>query len=81
MNDQEQEDNKFTWNDLVRIKFDVPKKFKPGEIVAVCGLEKVQSEKLSKTYHVEKGSWLYTVEFGDGSSIEVPECYLEPYHE
>jgi len=66
---------------LVHIKNDAPKKFKPGEVVVVCGMMNIDSEEVALAYDCVGSNWLYTVEFGDGSSIEVPECYLEPYHE
>ena len=73
------EPNLFTWNDVVMIKTDAPVSYFPGKIAVICGMEQIKSEKLSQEFKISKGEWLYTVEFGDGSSIEVPECYLEFY--
>ena len=73
------ETNLFTWNDLVTIKHDAPSSYLPGEIAVICGMEQVNSEKLSHEFSINMGDWLYTVEFGDGSSIEVPEIYLDKY--
>ena len=47
----------------------------------VCGMEQVKSEKLSSEFNIKMGEWLYTVEFGDGSSIEIPEFFLERHQE
>ncbi|NGX32587.1 MAG: hypothetical protein K1060chlam4_00636 [Candidatus Anoxychlamydiales bacterium] len=51
----------------------------PKQAAVICGMEKIKSESLAKKYNSKLGEWLYTIEFEDGSSIEVPECYLEPY--
>lgn len=73
------ESNLFTWNDVVTIKSDAPVAYFPNEIAVICGMEQIKSEKLSKEFRINIGDWLYTVEFGDGSSIEVPEVYLAKY--
>ncbi len=71
--------NIFTWNDLVMIKKGVPAQFHPGEVGVVCGMSKIHFEDVAKKYHSELGNWSYTVEFGDGSDIQVPEKYLEKF--
>ncbi len=75
------ETNLYTWNDLVVIKPNAPSSYFPGQIAVVCGIEQVKSEKLSRDYDIDIGDWLYTVEFGDGSSTEVPEHYLDRHQE
>ena len=76
-----EEDHKFTWGDTVVIKKSAPVHFHPGEIVSVCSVIKIAPEDVKKQPFLIEPTWLYTVEFGNGSSIEVPECYLEPYEE
>lgn len=71
--------NKFTWGDTVRIKHDAPTDLCPGKIVSVCAMVEVSSEDLPIDSNLIESTWLYTVEFGDGNSIEVPEYYLESY--
>jgi hypothetical protein len=71
--------NKFAWGDSVKIKHQVPNYFHPGEIVSVCAMVEISSEDLKVDPSLIEPTWLYTVEFGNGDSIEVPECYLEPY--
>ena len=73
------EDNKFTWGDTVVIKKSAPSHLHPGEIVSVCSVIKIDPEDVKKDPSLIEPTWLYTLEFGDGSSIELPECYLEPY--
>lgn len=70
---------KYTWNDLVMIKKGAPVQFHPGEIGVICGMSKIKFEDVAKKYHSALGNWVYTVEFGDGSDIQVPEIYLEKY--
>jgi len=71
--------SKFTWGDTVKIKLGSPKDFHPGEIASVCSLVKINPEDISIDPILIEPTWLYTVEFGDGNSIEIPECYLEKY--
>ena len=71
--------NKFAWGDTVKIKYEAPKDFRPGEIVSVCAMVEISLEDLKVDPTLIEPIWLYTVEFGTGDSIEVPECYLEPY--
>jgi hypothetical protein len=75
------EDHKFTWGDTVFIKKSAPSYLHPGEIVSVCSVIKIDPKDVKKQPSLIEPTWLYTVEFGDGSSIELPECYLEPYEE
>ena len=73
--------HKFDWGDTLIIKKNVLPHLHPGEIVSVCSVMKISPEDLKKNPSLIEPSWLYTVEFGDGSSIELPECYLEKYIE
>jgi len=73
--------NLFTWNDLVITRPNAAIRYFPGEITVICGMEQIKSEKLAKEFDMNIGEWLYTVEFGAGSSIEIPEKYLEKYEE
>jgi len=75
------EDNKFTYNDLIQIKSEAPKFYFPEKIGVICGFTKIKTQRLVDKYKSEIGTWVYIVEFEDGSSIEVPECYLEKYGE
>jgi len=75
------EDHKFTWGDTVLIKKSAPLHLHPGEIVAVCSVIKIDPEDVKKDPSLIEPTWLYTLEFGNGSSIELPECYLEAYEE
>ena len=76
---KQDENNLFSWNDLVIVKSEAPSSYFPGEIAVICGIEKIKSDKLCHEFSLNLGDWLYTIEFGDGSSTEVPEIYLEKY--
>lgn len=71
--------NLFTWNELVIVKSQALSCYFPGKVAVICGMEKIKSEELSSLYAIKFGEWLYTIEFEDGSSIEIPEKYLENY--
>lgn len=71
------EDNKYTWNDLVKTKNNAPAKYHPGKVGIVCAMSKIVFEPIAKQYNCELGSWMYTVKFEDGSNLEVLEKYLE----
>ena len=81
MKQQDFNDNKYTWNDLVKINEDAPSSFHPGEVGVICGMGKIEYQELADKYLSRIGSWMYTVEFSDGSDIVVTEEYLETYSE
>lgn len=70
-------DSKFTWGDSVIVRKNSPTKFHPGEFASVCGFYKVQSKETAKELACRVGDWVYTIEFGDGSDVQVPEIYLD----
>jgi len=81
MSNNEESECKYTWNDYVYIKNNAPELFHPGEIGVICGMSKIKFEETAKKYHSKIGDWIYTIEFGDGSDIQVPEIYLEKYQD
>ncbi len=78
---KDKEDNKFTWGDPVLVKKNAPQDFQLGEFASICGITKIETEKLANFYHSKMNTWVYTIEYEDGSSLEIPECYLEKYKE
>ena len=73
----QQENNKFTWGDSVLILKSAPAKFHPGEVASVCGFYKITAQQSANEYLCNIGDWVYTVEFGDGSDIQIAEHYLD----
>ncbi len=71
--------NKFTWGDAVLIKKDAPNNFRPGEFASICGMNKIAAKNETNETHCDNWEWLYIIEYEDGSSVEVPESYLEKY--
>lgn len=71
--------NKFNYNDGVIIKKNTPEKFHPGKSAIICGIDPnpISTEIEAKEFFCEIGEWVYTVEFSDGSSIEISENHLE----
>ena len=72
-------ENKFTWGDPVIIKKSAPRNFHPGEFASVCGLYKITSEESASKFKCKIGDWIYTIEFTDGSDMQIAESYLENY--
>lgn len=56
----------YDWGETLRVVTTAPESFRLGQICSVCGMREHGGENL------------YLIEFSDGSSLEVPECYLEP---
>lgn len=73
----EEENNKFTWGDSIIIIKSAPDQFHPGEMASICGFHKIKSLETAAQFSCNVGEWIYTVEFGDGSDIQVAEHYLE----
>ena len=73
----EEENNKFTWGDSIIIIKSAPDQFHPGEMASICGFHKIKSLETAAQFFCNVGEWIYTVEFGDGSDIQVAEHYLE----
>jgi hypothetical protein len=72
-------ENKFTWGDPVVITKDAPTHLHPGEFASVCGFYNITSEEGASAFQCDIGDWIYTVEFPDGSDIQIAEPYLEGY--
>jgi len=50
---------------------------RPGSLAAVCGIGKAETAEAARQFGCAVGSTLYLVEFGDGSSVEVPDAFVE----
>ena len=69
---------KYTWNDQVRIHPDAPMRFKPGAIATVVGTGVCNHEKTMEKTGAELGESTYTVEYLDGSDAYIAEKWLLP---
>lgn len=69
--------NAFDYGATVRVLRDAPEKYHPFEIGFICGMIDIDSEEAAIAYDCLGSNWLYTVELLDGSSLQIPEKYLE----
>jgi hypothetical protein len=53
--------------------------YRLGEIALICGIDKITTQKKADELNCKNGEWIYIVEYEDGSSIEIPESYLDFY--
>ena len=68
---------KFDYGETVKISENAPKKYHPSEIGFVCGMIDIDSVEAATAYDCIGSDWLYTVELLNGSSLQIPEKYLE----
>jgi hypothetical protein len=66
-----------TWGNAVRIKSEAGPDMRPGSLASVCGMTEVKTRVLAEALGCAIGTTVFTVEFEDGSSIEIPEALLE----
>lgn len=71
--------NRFTWGDSVRVvKADgICIDWRPGSLGSICGLRTIENEKGALSSSFTVGTIVYTVEFADGESQQIPEEALE----
>ena len=67
----------FTWGDTVRVSEGASEDHRPGNLGAVCGLTEVTDTDTAATHGTPVGSFIYTVEYADGTDAEIPESYLK----
>lgn len=65
-----------TWGDSVRVKAGAPSAVRPGALAAVCGIREIANDGQASESDAPIGSKLYLVEFGDGTSLEIPEAWV-----
>lgn len=68
---------RFDWGDTARIARNAPESYHPGTRVAIVGMWTVRNELEARAANCPIGTVLYTVEYDDGSSVELPEKYVE----
>ena len=67
----------FTWGDTVRVKAGAQPARRPGAIAEVVGVREIEVEAQARQFEAPIGSKLYLIEFGDGTSVEIPETWIE----
>jgi hypothetical protein len=72
-------ESQFTWGDSVRVveRDGAHLNWRPGSVGSVCGFRTIQTAQQASSSSFAIGTILYTVEFEDGQSAEIPEEVLE----
>lgn len=69
--------SKFSYGESIRISKEAPEKYHSSEIGFICGMIDIDSEEAAVAHDCIGSAWLYTVELLNGSSLQIPEKYLE----
>lgn len=71
---------RFTWGDSVRVaeRSGARLDWRPGSVGSVCGFREIETEQQAVSLSSSVGTIIYTVEFEDGASAQIPEQALEP---
>ncbi|MCC5832533.1 MAG: hypothetical protein JJU12_05775 [Chlamydiales bacterium] len=70
-------DHLYQLGNTVKVKKDAPEQFRPAEVCSVGGIFEITTNDESQIFGYPPNTILYTVEFPDGSSIDLPESFLE----
>jgi len=71
----------FNRGDTVRVKAGAEPASRPGALAEVVGIREVETEDRARELEAAIGSKLYLIEFGDGTSIEIAQAWLDPAEE
>jgi len=69
--------SKFDYGESVKISSEAPEKYSPSEVGFICGIIHIDSQEAAIAYDYIGSNWLYSVELLHGSSLQIPEKYLE----
>jgi hypothetical protein len=74
---------RFTWGDSVRVveRHGARIDWRPGAVGSICGMHKVEGREQEEAHGFASGTVVYTVEFEDGESAQIPEDALVPLDE
>lgn len=61
----------FQHGETIRVRSDAPPEYRPGSLAAVCGVRPAGEAGN------EQPTYVYTIEFGSGDSIEIAEKWIE----
>lgn len=70
---------KYDYGQTVIVHQDAPAIYRPGALGAICGMNEEAPKTVETTAAPITPIETYTVEYSDGSSIEVPGIYLSLY--
>jgi hypothetical protein len=66
----------FTWNDTVRVKHSASANLRPGSLASVVGVH-IEADRTGEFLKEFPLGVVYTIEFEDGSSVQIHESLLE----
>jgi len=66
----------FTYNDTVKVKQGAPARCRPGQLASVVGIS-LEAERRGEFLKAFPHGIVYTIEFEDGSSVELHEDFVE----
>jgi hypothetical protein len=66
-----------SWGDTAKISQGVLDRFRPGSLVSIVGMRTSENAEQARQFEAPIGSNVFLVEFGDGTSLELPEGALE----
>ena len=69
---------RYDYGQTVRVSAHAPGAFRPGQLVAVVGMHRIERDDHALQMGHPVGTVLYTIEYDDGSSVQIPEEYIEP---
>jgi len=69
---------RYDWGETVRITTGAPSPLVPGSLVSVVGMTEISQPREILGGRARRGQIAYLIEFEDGSSVEVPEQFIEP---
>jgi hypothetical protein len=69
----------FAWGDTVRVRLGAPTDARPGALAEVVGIRTVVNDAQVRQFAATLGTQICLIEFGDGTSVELPEPMLESF--
>jgi hypothetical protein len=69
--------NLFTWGDAVQVCPSAPEGLRPNAYGSVCGMRQICPDAEAPFVPAAECHYLYTVEYIDGASAEIPEELLQ----
>ena len=70
-------DAEFTWGDVVTVINDLGCVFPKDTHGCICGITLIDNDRLAEIYSQSIDTYIYTVEFPNGTTCSVPESQLQ----
>ncbi len=69
----------YEYGQVIMIVSDAPAIYRPGALGAICSMSEENPEDVGSVLAHDAFVEVYTVEYSDGSSMEIPGIYISPY--